>query len=434
MDPQFVDNPQNDVADMFALAERLWPLNRSLTGDGVRQTIQLLAEVTPELKMIEVASGTAVFDWEIPKEWRVSEAFIETPSGERICDFSRNNLHLVGYSVPFSGFLALEELQNHLYSLPEQPNAIPYVTSYYEENWGFCISEDQRSRLESGIYRVKIDSELFDGSLSFGELVIEGTSSQEILFSTYICHPSMANNELSGPVLASQLAKFVRSKDRYFTYRFVFIPETIGSLLYLQENLHELKKSLLAGFVLTCVGDDRGYSYVPSRGGNTVADRMALRVAAELELNIQKYSWLDRGSDERQYCSPGIDLPVCSVMRSKYGAYPEYHTSLDRLGTVVTRDGLGGSLRYYRALISAFEGERFPRTNQLGEPQLGRRGLYPNLSQKAGFPGKTRLVLDILSLSDGRTSITEMQEILEVPMKTIEEILELLAAHELVTI
>lgn len=434
MDTEDDDFLQIEAEKMFRLAERLWPLNRSLSGEGVRQTLDVIAEENPGLRRFEVPTGTAVFDWEVPKEWRVREAFIVTPSGEKICDFAENNLHLVGYSAPFMGNVSLAELQDHLHSLPTQPDAIPYVTSYYEENWGFCISHAERENLEPGEYLVHIDSELFEGSLTYGELVIKGISTQEIMFSTYICHPSMANNELSGPVLSSRLADFIRSRDRFFTYRFVFVPETIGSLMYLKSNLSHLKENLLAGFILTCVGDDRTFSYIPSRKGNTTSDRMALSVAKELDLEMTHYSWLDRGSDERQYCAPGIDLSFCSITRSKYGEFPEYHTSLDKLGSVVNVDGLAGSLRYYTALVSSFESERFPRANQSGEPQLGKRGLYPNVSRKDAYSIDNLTLLNVLSFCDGTLSIAEIANFLGLPRAVIEETLDTLAKHNLVTI
>ena len=329
--------------EIHALVQRLWSINRSITGEGVRKTLRILKEYLPELCTYEVPSGTTAFDWTVPKEWKVSKAFIITPSGDRICDFGENNLHLVGYSIAISKKISLTELQSHLHSLPDQPTAIPYVTSYYKEYWGFCITEQERSELKDGEYEICIDSELFDGSLTYGELLIKGSSKKEVFISTYICHPSMANNELSGPTVTTYLAKWIGNlKNRRYSYRIIFIPETIGSLVYLSKNIDQLKCDVFAGFNVSCVGDNRAYSYLPSRRGDTVSDDVAKHVLKWTDPNFLSYKWSDRGSDERQYCAPNIDLPIASMMRTKYGEYPEYHTSLDNLELVVSSKGLQG--------------------------------------------------------------------------------------------
>lgn len=416
---------------MFALAQALWPLNRSLSGDGVRVTLEVIKRLLPSLDVLSARSGGSAFDWELPREWEVSDAYIVTPSGDKICDFSVNNLHLVGYSAPFEGMLSLEELDKHLYSLKSQPDAIPYVTSYYKETWGFCLSQNQRDSLKPGNYKVVVDSKLFDGVLNYGEVLISGASNREVFFSTYICHPSMANNELSGPVLATELAKFLQSRNNYYSYRFVFIPETIGSLMYMSMNLERMKRDILAGYVLTCVGDDRAVSYLPSRNGNSVADRIALLALSDLSLEFTTYSWLDRGSDERQYCSPGADLPVCSVMRSKYGTYPEYHTSLDTLGGVVTAEGLQGSFDIYKKIILELENRRYPIAQQIGEPQLGRRDLYPTTSIKGDY-SLPRKLTNVLSFSDGQNSEEDIAAKLSMPPEEVHKIVEQLRDLDLV--
>ena len=416
---------------MFELAEKLWPINRSLSGSGVRETLHILQEELTEMEIKSFKTGENYFDWTIPNEWNVESAKLIGPDGNTVCDFQDNNLHLMGYSIPVKKSLMLQELQSHLYSLPDQPEAIPYVTSYYRENWGFCISHNQREKLEEGEYRVEIHSSLIPGELNYGELLIPGKNQREVVFSTYICHPSMANNELSGPVLASALAWKLSKQENYWSYRFLFIPETIGSVSYIATNLESLKKNTLAGYVLTCVGDDREYSYLPSRKGKTVADLAALRALDELEIKFKTYSWFDRGSDERQYGAPGVDLPFCSLMRSKYEEYPEYHTSLDRLGNVVTAEGLQGSFALYSRVIEILEIERFPISTTLCEPQLGKRGLYPNTSIK-GSNSDVTIMMDILSLADGSTSIDQMSNMLGLDPSQVEQLISMFQREGLV--
>jgi len=392
------------------LAKRLWPINRSLTGLGVVETLEILAETLPDLRLHRVPTGAGVFDWTVPKEWAVNEAYIEAPNGARICEFARNNLHLVGYSQAVDATMSLDALQPHLHSLPDQPDAIPYVTSYYGQNWGFCLADAQRSQLPDGDYRVRIDCAHFDGHLTYADLVIPGESDEEILFSTYICHPSMANNELSGPVVAEALAQYVIGRDaHHYTYRFVFVPETIGALTYLSANLDALKARVRAGFVLTCVGDERTWSYMPSRQGGTLADRAVQRACTELEITPDTYSYLQRGSDERQYCAPGIDLPVCSLMRSKYGTFPEYHTSLDDL-SFVTAKGLGDAIAAHTRIIDIIEANQFPKILTLGEPQLGKRGLYSNLS-KVGSADNVAIMRNLIAYADGTQDLIALADI-----------------------
>ena len=406
----------------FALAKELWPITRSITGPGVRETLSIIKRELPNLRVFEVPSGEAAFDWTVPDEWTIRDAYIEDEKGNRVVDFKENNLHVVGYSTPVDAWLELSELQPHLYSLPDQPDAIPYVTSYYRKRWGFCLSDTQKNHLSEGRYRVFIDSDLKPGVLNYGELLIEGRESQEIFLSTYVCHPSMANNELSGPVVTTALAKWLLIQPNLrYSYRIVFVPETIGSLVYMSRNLEDMRAKIKAGFNVTCIGDDRCYSYLPSRRANSLSDVVAQHVLKHIDSTVKIYSWLDRGSDERQYCAPGADLPIATIMRSKHREYPEYHTSLDTLGGVVTEDGLAGGFRALQTAISIIELNFTPVVTTIGEPQLGKRGLYPDISQKGSADGFRNLI-NMISLSDGTKSFLEIAEIIDAPFIELLEL------------
>ena len=417
--------------NIYQLAQELWPINRSITGDGVRETLKIISNHLPQLKIKSIASGTQVFDWTVPKEWSVKEAYIITPAGEKICDFSENNLHIVGYSVPFEGEMSLDELKKHLYTLPAQPDAIPYVTSYYKERWGFCLSHKKFDSLKNGNYKVVVNSKLFDGELNYGELLIKGKKDKEIFLSTYICHPSMANNELSGPTVVTFLSKWLQEiEETQYSYRIVFIPETIGSISYLSQNYKTMKKKILAGFNVSCVGDDRAYSYLPSRNGNTISDLIAKHVLKWIDPDFIEYSWLDRGSDERQYCAPGIDLPIASILRTKYGRYPEYHTSLDNLENVVTPNGLDGGYWAIRKAIEAIEKNKNYKITVLCEPQMGKRSLYPTLSNK-NEDKEVNMMMNFITYCDGQTSLLEVADKLNVPIWELYDLINILNSHNL---
>lgn len=416
-----------------SMATDLFPICRSLCGPGIRKTLCYLKERIPQLEIHSVPTGTMVFDWAIPEEWHVREAYIEDEAGNRIIDFKNHNLHLVGYSVAVDEVIDLKELQKHLYSLPEQPDAIPYITSYYAKRWGFCLTENQRSALKSGKYRVFIDADLKDGVLNYGEVVIPGKVKEEIFISTYVCHPSMANNELSGPVVSTAIACWLNSlKGRYYTYRFVFIPETIGSITYTSLNFEHMQKHIVAGFNLTCIGDERAYSFLPSRAGDTLSDRIVKHVLSNIDANYKTYSWLERGSDERQYCAPGIDLPIASIMRSKYGQYPEYHTSLDNL-SLVTPKGLSGGFDAIRQSIEILEANVKPKITVLGEPQLGKRGLYPTLSTKKSG-ALVRTMMNMISYCDGEHDLLAIAENIHVPFKELVPIVQKLEDAKIMTV
>lgn len=417
--------------DIHNFSKQLWPINRSITGEGVRSTLDQIKKHLPDLEIKSIPSGTEVFDWIVPKEWHAKEAYIITPNGKKICDFKVNNLHLLGYSTSFDGIVNLEDLKEHLYTLPEQPEAIPYITSYYQERWGFCLSQNQYDQLEDGDYYVKIEAKHFDGVLNYAEMILPGKSQKEVFLSTYVCHPSMANNEISGPAVVTFLAKWLSERsERNYTYRIVFIPETIGSIAYLSLNYNEMKEKTISGFNVSCVGDDRAYSYLPSRNGNTLSDDIAKHVLRHIDPDFKSYTWLDRGSDERQYCAPGIDLPIASIMRTKYGQYPEYHTSLDDLDNVVTPSGLDGGYWSIRKAIEAIERNRKYCVTVLGEPQMGKRGLYPTLSTKKSGE-QVRLMMDLISLCDGENTLLQIAETLNTPIWKLYELIDKLVEHKL---
>lgn len=415
---------------MHDLAARLFPICRSITGNGVRQTLDILKEHLPDLRQVEVPTGTQCLDWKVPEEWNITEARLIGPDGTIIADFAWNNLHVVSYSEPVDLELSLDELQPHLHSEPNLPDAIPYITAYYKRNWGFCISHNVRQNLKPGTYRAVIRSTLAPGSLTYGELVLPGETEQEVLLSTYICHPSLANNEISGPVVATYLGKYLQEqKKRRCTYRIIFIPETIGAIVYLSRNLEHLKNHVIAGYVLSCVGDDRAYSYLASRLGNTLADKVATHVLDHLHPGYEKYSYLRRGSDERQFCWPGVDLPVCSVMRTRYGMYPEYHTSLDDL-SVVTESGLQGAFNVLRHCLDCLEHAVTYTTTVLGEPQLMRRQLYPTIGRK-GIAASSRVLVDIMAYCDGNHDLIDVANVLGKPAWQLFDAVQRLQSHDL---
>lgn len=424
----------NDTGrNMYELAGKLFPICRSITGNGFRQSLEMIREIVPEILVFEVPSGTAVYDWTVPKEWNIRGGWIKNMQGETIIDFNDCNLHVMGYSIPIHQTLSREELSEHVYTQPEQPEWIPYVTSYYKERWGFCMSERQKQALTDAEYEVYIDSTLEDGFLTYGELVLPGETDDEIFFSTYLCHPSMANNELSGPCVQTELIKYLKSlSHRRYTYRFVFIPETIGSITYLSRNLEALQQHVKAGFVLSCVGDNRTYSMVSTKYEDTLADRVLNNVLKFHYPDYIRYSFMKRASDERQYGSAGVDLPVCAFCRSKYHEYPEYHTSADNMD-LISPEGLSGAYEVMVKVINALENNYFYQMQCKCEPQLGKRGLYPTVSQK-GTKGDARYMQDFIAYADGRNDLIGISNILDIPVDKLIPIKDQLMEHHLLAV
>jgi len=404
---------------MYALAARMFPICRSITGNGFRESLGMLREAVPEIQVHEVPTGTAVFDWTVPKEWNIRGGGIYRLNGDKVIDFKDSNLHIVGYSLPIDKVVSREELMEHVYTMPDQPNWIPYVTSYYKERWGFCMTENQKQTLTDHEYHVVIDSTLEDGSLTYGELVIPGQTDDEILMTSYLCHPSMANDDLSGPVVLTELMKYVQQMpNRRYTYRFVINPETIGAITYISRNLEALLKHVKAGFVLSCVGDDRTYSYLATKYGDTLADRVMQNVLKFHYPEYKKYSFLDRGSDERQYGSAGVNLPVCGFCRS-------LHTSADNMD-LISPEGLQGAYDVMVKVIMALENNYHYAMTCQCEPQLGKRGLYPTISYR-GSHDSVNVIRDFTAYADGTHDLIDISNIINVPIDILIDIKNKLA-------
>ena len=421
---------RNAGEEMYSWVKDLFPINRSITGQGVRDSLNYFKKIIPELNILSFPSGFKAFDWEVPQEWNIKDAYIKDSDGKKVIDFKVNNLHVVGYSISVDRKIQLNELKKNLHYIKSQPNAIPYVTSYYQKTWGFCISYNQFKNLKDDEYHIYINSTHVNGEMNYGEILIKGKSEKEVLLTSYICHPSMANNELSGPALIIAIVKHLIKKKLNYSYRILLIPETIGSISYISSNLEILKKNVIAGFVITCVGDSNHFSFLPSRMGNSISDKAALHSLNLIDKSFKKYTWFDRGSDERQFCWPGVDLPIASIMRSKYGTYDEYHTSLDDLN-FISPEGLSGSMEAYLLTISFIEENKKLKSLVLCEPKLDKRGLYSTLSKK-NLNSSSKTILDFMSLCDGLKDIFEISDLLKKPIQDIIEIKNLLVELELI--
>jgi aminopeptidase-like protein len=433
-----------ELQNIEALFDSLFPICRSITGDGNRESLRLLHEIIP-LEIFEVPTGTNVFDWQIPQEWRVREAWIKDPEGRKIIDFSDCNLHIINYSEAVHKKVPLEELKKNIYTNPALPDAIPYVTSYYKRRWGFCMSHHQLQSLVDGEYEIYIDAEHFDGSLTYAHCILPGESEREILISSYICHPSMANNELSGPIASAFLYQRLKNwTHRKYTYRFVFIPETIGSISYLHQFGKELEQKLHAGFVLTCLGGDQHLNYKMSRRGDTALDRLMTHFQKFpfFPVEIREFTPIN-GSDERQYCSPGFNLPVGQFSRMVYAQYPEYHTSLDTKEKM-TIQALQRSVEEIETMLTILETNgNYVNNFPYGEVKLDKHELYPDMNsyQTRTLSNNTlmdsrkalNLILYTLNYADGTRDLIEIAELAKVNVKEILYIIEILIQKKIVT-
>jgi aminopeptidase-like protein len=402
---------------LFDLAAALYPICRSITGDGVRRSLALIGQITPPMTVHEVPTGTPVLDWTVPNEWTIRDAYVKNMRGERVIDFQQHTLHVLNYSAPVNRRMPLDELRAHLFTLPDQPDLIPYRTSYYKETWGFCMRHADAQRLEPGDYDVHIDSTLAPGHLSYGEIVLPGEQPDEVLISCHVCHPSLANDNLSGITVAAHLAAYLAAlPERRLTYRFLFIPGTIGSITWLARN-PDAAARVKHGLVVTGVGDSGGFTYKRSRRGDAHIDRVMSHVLASRAYTLQDY--IPYGYDERQFCSPGFNLPVGCLMRSGWGAYPQYHTSADNL-SLISESQLQGSLDVLIEAIEVLERD-VVCVNQKphGEPMLGKRGLYNSTGAVMDKKRHELALLWVLSYSDGSHSLLDIAERAGVPFGVI---------------
>ena len=417
--------------ELYDRIVEMYPICRSLTGDGVRRTLEIVARDAP-IERHEVPSGTQAFDWKVPKEWNIRDAYIKNARGEKVVDFAASNLHVVGYSPPVHARMPLSELKAHLFTIPDQPSLIPYRTSYYDARWGFCLAHDQLQRLEEGTYEVVIDSTLEDGHLTYAEAYLPGQTQDEVLVSSHICHPSLCNDNLSGIAIAALLARTLKGTVRRYSYRFLFAPATIGSITWLSLNDHHAAR-IRHGLVLAGLGDAGNMTYKNSRRGAAEVDRAVAHTLAHSGAPFEIRSFSPWGYDERQYCSPGFNLPVGLLSRTPHGEFPEYHTSADNLDFVKPA-ALADSFLACLKIFEVLEGNAaFVNTNPRCEPQLGRRGLYRAVAGQAATPGLERAMLWVLNFSDGDHSLLDIAERSRLPFALIKEAADVLQRHDLLT-
>jgi aminopeptidase-like protein len=421
--------PKQISEKLYQLICELYPICRSITGNGFRETLKILKQHIP-LEVHEVPTGTQVFDWTVPKEWNIKDAYIKNYKGEKIVDFANSNLHVLNYSIPIHKKVDIEELKAHLFTIPEHPDWIPYQTSYYQEAWGFCLSHNQYLELEDEEYEVCIDSSLEAGHLTYGEYFIPGESTDEVLISCHACHPSLCNDNLSGIAIAVFLAKHITLKP-YYSYRFLFIPGTIGSITWLALNEANVEK-IKHGLVLTCLGDDGNITYKKSRQGNTEIDRVVAYVLNNTEANYQIIDFFPYGYDERQYCSPGFNLAVGCLMRSPHGSFPEYHTSADNLSFIQPRY-LADSFSKCMSVLHILDNNKiYLNQNPKCEPQLGTRGVYRAFGSRENSEINQMAILWVLNLSDGHHTLVDIAQRSKIGFDEIKYAADVLLAHDLI--
>nr|WP_041320962.1 DUF4910 domain-containing protein [Hyphomicrobium denitrificans] len=416
---------------IFSLAAEIFPICRSITGDGVRQTLNILRRHI-DLDVHEVPSGTQVFDWTIPLEWNIRDAYIKAPSGERVVDFKTSSLHVLNYSQPVHVQMPLSQLKEHIYTLPQQPHAVPYRTAYGGDRWGFCMAHNQFAQLEDGIYEAVIDSSLTKGNLTYGEVFHRGATDHEVLLSTHICHPSLANDNCSGLALLTALVKCITRRKTRYSYRFLFGPGTLGAISWLARNSSSVR-NIKHGLVLSCVGDGGGPTYKKSRIGDAFIDRAFIHVLKHASSNPNIIDFFPYGYDERQFCSPGFNLPVGLFQRSQFGTFPQYHCSDDNLD-FIKPEHLATSFQMITSVLDVIEGDRYyARTNPFCEPQLGRRGLYSSVGGTKDVADRNMAMLWVLNLSDGEHSLLDIAERAGVPFSVIADLASELVVNDLLT-
>ncbi|NGN66434.1 DUF4910 domain-containing protein [Streptomyces sp. A7024] len=403
--------------DMYGLVERLYPLCRSITGDGVRATLEIVGEYVP-LQVHEVPTGTQVLDWTVPQEWNIRDAYIADAAGNRVVDFAASSLHVLGYSVPVAATMTLDELRPHLHTLPEHPDWVPYRTSYYKPDWGFCLAQQTLDALPDGDYEVRIDSTLADGHLTYAEHVVPGRVTDEVIVSCHTCHPSLANDNLAGIAVATHLARALAEQQPYYTYRFIFAPGTVGAITWLARNAERVAR-VKHGLVLACAGDPGSLTYKRSRRGNAEIDQVMRHVLGVSERPHRITGFTPYGYDERQYCSPGFDLGVGSLSRTPYAGYPEYHNSADNLD-FVSPAAMADTLAVCREAVAVLDrNRRYVNLSPYGEPQLGRRGLYDALGGRSDTKQAQMAMLWVLSLADGEHSLLDIAERADLPFDAV---------------
>lgn len=418
--------------ELYQLMTELYPICRSITGNGVRKTHKIISTHIP-LKTCEIPSGTKVFDWGIPKEWNINDAYVLDPQGNKIIDFKKSNLHILNYSIPVNKKITLEELKTHLHTLPDQPDLIPYLTTYYDENWGFCITHNQLLGLEEGEYHVFIDTTLENGSLTYSEYFLEGKTSHEVIISCYTCHPSLCNDNLSGVVLTTLLAKYISNMKLNYSYRFLFIPETIGAIAWLSSN-QNITSNIKHGLVATCVGDSGISTYKRTRIGDAEIDKVVENVLKNSGQNYEILDFFPSGSDERQFCSPGFNLPFGSLMRTVYGKFSEYHTSADNLQFIKKGSLIDSFLKYLTVIFILENNHSYINLNPKCEPQLGKRGLYKHIGGQKVNDQLKQSILWVLNLSDGNHSLLDISNISGLQFDLIKNAADVLLQSNLLKI